>query len=286
MTAEPIARVVVDLRAARVRHAVPDPQLNELALKRATTATVVDATAIYTALVAKDDPIWVYEDHPNIAPPWESAAVCYVNEHGNVIVMQVTATDVPRPQRRKRWEPGSPVDWGDVRWLLETFVWIGGRSPEVGSIPTTGPVHMWRFAVTESGEPADLSWIHLKPQYPIAHWDMAHLVLLGSLNFMACRNVRLVEPERPRPERRRLARTGVKVHTINVTSAGKSYRGVGASDAAGVPLTSVRGHFAEYGINGKGLLFGRFAGRFWIPQHARGSKDLGETEKDYRLTPR
>jgi Ca2+-binding RTX toxin-like protein len=90
VTAEPIARVVADLRAGRVRHVVADPRLNEIALKRATTATVVDATAIYDALVLKDE-VWVYEDHPCIAPPWESAAVCYVNEHGNCIVMQVTA---------------------------------------------------------------------------------------------------------------------------------------------------------------------------------------------------
>lgn len=287
MTAEPVARVIADLRAGRVRHVVEDPRLNEIALAGAKTATVVDATAIYNSLVAKDDPVWVYEDHPCIAPPWESAAVCYVNEHGNVVVMQVTATDVPKSERRKRWEPADPVDWDDVRWLLDTFVWIGGRSPDFGPLPTTGPVHMWRFAVTENGTPADLGWIHLEPRYPLEHWDMAHLVLLGSLNFMACRNVQLVEPERPRPTRRRLARLGVPpIRTVNVYPAGKSSNGNGAGSGEGVPLTSVRGHFSHYGAQyGKGLLFGRLSGRFWVPQFARGSKELGETEKDYRLAP-
>jgi hypothetical protein len=37
---------------------------------------------------------------------------------------------------------------------------------------------------------------------------------------------------------------------------------------------------------GKGLLFGKFEGRFWVPQFARGSKEFGETVKDYRLAPR
>ena len=284
MTAEPIARVVADLRAGRVRHVVADPRLNELALKRATTATVVDATAVYDALVLKDE-VWVYEDHPNIAPPWESAAVCYVNEHGNVIVMQVTADEIPERKRRRLWDTAGPVDWDRVRWVLDTFVWMGGRSEEFGPLSTTGPAHLWRFAVYEDGVPADLSWIQLMPERPLEQWDTAQFVLLGSLNFLGCRNVSLVEPVRPRPSRRRLERLGVKVHTINVKPVGKSYRGSGSGDGAGGPLTSVRGHFAEYGQNGKGLLFGRLAGRYWIPQHARGSKDVGESEKDYRLAP-
>ncbi len=284
MTAEPIARVIADLRAGRVRHVVSDPRLNEIALKRAGTATVVDATAIYDALVLKDE-VWVYEDHPSIAPPWESAAVCYVNEHGNVIVMQVTADEVPESKRRKLWDTDNSVDWDRVRWVLDTFVYMGGRSTEFGPLPTTGPAHMWRFAVYEDGAPANLSWIKLMPERPLEHWDTANLTLLGALNFMSCRNVSLVEPVRPRPSRRRLERLGVKVHTINVTPVGKSYRGSGAGESAGVPLTSVRGHFAEYGVNGKGLLFGKLAGRFWVPAYARGSKEFGESEKDYRLVP-
>jgi hypothetical protein len=53
----------------------------------------------------------------------------------------------------------------------------------------------------------------------------------------------------------------------------------------GVPLTSVVGHFARYGVDGRGLLFGKYAGRFWIPQHARGKKELGVNVNDYDLKP-
>lgn len=285
MTAEPIAAVVADLRAGHVRNPHRDNAgLFTTALTRMADATVVDATPIYQSLVAKDDPVYLYEDHPCIAPPWESAAVCYVNEHGNVIVMETTAVDIPKRDRRERWEPAQPVDWTDVRWVLDTFVWLGGRSPQAGPVPTVGPVHMWRFAVLTSGEPADLRWVQLLPQYPMEHWDMAHLTLLGALNFCACRNVQIVEPLRPRAERRRLARLDVKVHTISVFPVGRSTRSARMDSAgAGTPLTSVRGHFAEYGVNGKGLLFGKLAGRFWIPQHARGSADAGQAKHEYVL---
>lgn len=285
LTAEPIARVIADLRAGRVRHVVPDARLNSMALSRVTTSTVVDSTAIYESLVAKDEPVWIYEDHPCIAPPWDNAAICYVNEHGNVIVMQVTADEIPATKRRQLWEPENPMDWADVRWILDTFVWVGGQGGE-GPVPTVGPLHLWRFAVNEDGSPADMRWVHLYKERPLDSWDMAHLVLLGSLNFLGCRNVQLVEPERPRAQRKRIARLGVPpIRTINVTPVGKSYRADGkSSEGQGTPLTSVRGHFSHYGPQyGKGLLFGKFSGRFWVPQFARGSQKYGETEKDYRL---
>lgn len=284
MTADSIAQVVADLRAGRVRHILDGShKVNSVALGRAKDVTVVDVTTIYTSLVAKDERVWIYEDHTNIAPPWESAAICYVNEHGNVIAMQATAVD---------YHPGAgwnseenEVDWGNVRWIIDTFVWVGGRSAETGSFPTTGPLHLWRFAVYGDGKPADMRWYHLCPDYPMQNWDMAHLVLLGSLNFMACRNIRLVEPSRQRAQRRRLERLGVRVHTINVLPSGTAYSGAGRDGGGGgTPLTSVRGHFANYGPDyGRGLLFGKLAGRFWVPQHARGSADAGRSVADYRL---
>lgn len=282
MTADAIANVISDLRAQRVRHVLDDARINRLATEHATTSTIVDATTIYTSLVAKDSPIWIYEDHPNIAPPWESAAICYVNEHGNVIVMQTRATN---HDGKQLWESENEIRWSGVRWILETFLWIGGRSDSVGAFPTTGPIHMWRFAVYGSGELADMRWIHLCPEYPMENWDMAHLVLLGTLNFMSCRNIVLVDPKRPRAQRRRLAKLGVSVKTINVLPTSETYSGNRTSpDATSMPLTSVRGHFARYGPEyDRGLLFGKLSGRFWIPQHAKGSVEHGTSEHDYRV---
>lgn len=290
MSADAIAAVVADLKAKNVRPVKgADPKLLHMALGLANvTGPVVDATAIYRSLVARDDPVAIYEDHPCVAPPWRDASICYVNEHGNVIVMTVAVDDHLVLEGKvgldkAPWEPGNSVDWDRVRWTLHAFVWIGGRSHGT-SCPTGGPVHMWQFAVYEDGAPADLHWVHIVPDYPMERWDMAHLVLLGALNFCNCRNVELVEPRRPRAEARRIARTGMQVHTINVFPAGRSTRSARDDGSLGTPLTSVRGHFACYGPEyGKGLLFGKYSGRFWIPQHARGDATLGETQADYVL---
>ncbi len=285
MTAEPIARVINDLHHGRIRHLLADQVVNRVAAERAqATTTVVDATPIYSSLVAKDRPVDLYGDHPCIAPPWDHAFICYVNEHGNVVAMQLTAEPWPPGLR---WDTPNTIAWDELRWRLDALVWIGGRS-QGADFPTTGPVHLMQYAVMPDGAPADLHYARLVPQYPLEHWDMAQMTLLASLNFLNCRNVEAVEPQRRRPERRRLARLGVRVHTIVVRPVGRSTRpsgAVGLVDSA-VPLHSVRGHFAEYGpAYGKGKLFGKYEGRYWVPGHARGSGDHGEVRKDYILTP-
>lgn len=277
--AEAIARVVADLQKGRVRH-IGDERMRDMALALIDHPTVVNATAIYHSLVARDEPVYVYEDHPCISPPWEEAAICFRNEHGNVIVMHATTNE------SSEWETENPVDWERVRWRLFIFVWLGGGSDKTGPVMTGGPVHLWQFAIYDNGEPADLRWVQLATSYPLKNWDMAHLVLLGALNFLNCRNVELVTPQRPRPARRRIGRLGVNVHTINVTPFGRSTRNVKGEPVGGTPLTSVRGHFASYGPEfGRGLLFGRLAGRFWIPQHARGDREHGESSASYELQP-
>lgn len=284
MTAEPIARVINDLRQGHVRYTLPDRALNRTATERIQQAqTVVDATPIYRSLLAKDQPIDLYGDHPCIAPPWDDAAICYVNDHGNAIVMQVSARHWPPALR---WDTPNEVAWDELRWLLDAFIWVGGRSDTLGEFPTTGPCHLMRYAVMPDGEPADLHYVHLMPDYPLDMWEMAQCTLLAALNFLACKNVDIAEPRRPRPERRRLARLDVRVHTLVVRPVGRQRTRGGAATADDTaPLHSVRGHFASYGPEyGKGKLFGRLSGRFWVPGHARGSAEHGEVRKDYLLT--
>lgn len=51
-----------------------------------------------------------------------------------------------------------------------------------------------------------------------------------------------------------------------------------------MPRHVCRGHFAEYGPEfSKGLLFGKYAGRFFIPPHLKGDKKNGIVEKDYAI---
>lgn len=63
-----------------------------------------------------------------------------------------------------------------------------------------------------------------------------------------------------------------------------------ASDAQCLTLDSkqtaahkVRGHIGEYGVKGKGLLFGKLSGRFWFGPHIRGHIENGEVIKDYKV---
>lgn len=297
MTADAIAKVVDDIRNQRVRSLVDvDPDLFGSALRASGQGPIVDCSAIYRSLLAKDEPVYLYEDHPSIAPPWDDACYAYVNQHGNAVVMSSRARPFdmskikavpglePTSDAGQPWKPGNEVDWEDVRWIVNNFVWLGGKSSTRGDLPTSGPAHMWQFAIYESGAPADLHWIHLMPGHPLETWDMAQMVLLGALNFLNCRNVTIGEPVRPRAQRRRLERMGIQVHEILITALGRSTRSGRNEEPGATPLTSVRGHFAEYGPRyEKGLLFGKLEGRFWIPQHARGASEFGESEHNYRL---
>jgi len=324
--AEAIARVVADLRKGVVVDALsrskPDSDngkiLHDVALAFAGLGPIIDATPIYKALVDKDEPINMYEDHV-IAPPWDFGAICYRNEHGNVIVMtnhcidwhnartgdDADALGVSKDTWRKvaesmerlvggtsndRWDTDIPIDWDEVRWTIDTFVWIGGRTQVTKPQPTYGPVHLWRSAVYPDGRPADLHWVHLAEKYPMEHWDMAHMVLLGALTFCNTTNCEIAEPVRPRAEQKRIARTGIRVSQIHVRPMGKTTKGERRLEP--LDLTArhgVRGHMAHYGDccpgrhDPKGRLFGKLEGRYWIPPHVRGNPEHGEVVQGYTL---
>lgn len=203
MTAEPIAQIIDDLRKGRPRPALDDPKLLAAAYKRAVrTETVVDATPIYQSLVAKEQPIDLYGDHPCILSPWDDVAICYVNEHGNVVVQQVTARPWPSGVH---WDTPNHINWDELGWLLEVFYWVGGRDGTGAAGPTVGPCHMMQYALTPDGAPEDMRYIHLVPDYPLHMWEMAGYTFLAAMNFLNCRNVEVSEPQRRRPARRRLA---------------------------------------------------------------------------------
>jgi hypothetical protein len=290
VTAEPIAAVVADIRAGRASRLVDSPTANSLATERAQKPQpVVDASALYQELhhkvFGKHEGIYLYDDYPSAAPPWDDALISYVNEHGNVIVLAMHAQPWLHSQR---WKTSNAVDWFRLKWLIETFVWVGGRSLRGGDLPTTGPCHLIQHAVYPNGEPADIHWVKLDQQDDPDAFEVPMMVLCSALNFLACTNVDVAEPTRPRPVRRRLARTGVTVQTIVVRPPGKRRARAGDArqvDALDTPLSSVRGHFARYGeAFGRGKLFGKLEGKFWIPAHARGAGD-GFEQKDYVLKP-
>lgn len=283
---------------------------------------VIDATPIYQSLHDNPHTINLYQDHPCIAPPWEDGTVAYVNEHGNVNAVAFHVIENPRTlgkfemdsgktvdftsfardveSGRDRtqpagWETENPVDWDRVYWIIDAFLWIGGYSNTARkAIPTNGPIFHWKFAVYEDGSPADLHWIQFigQPGDPFDYDGTmnAHLAILGAFNFLNCRNVEIVEPKRPNPLRKRIARTGVQVSELTVMPTGKSTRSAATGPSTGIPLSSVRGHFSHYGAccphhEPKGLLFGKYTGRCWVPQHARGDAAVGEVDQVFNLKP-
>lgn len=313
---EAIAKVVADLRKRRCndRFDVQPPEGMWIAIDN---AVVVDSTAIYHDL-CKRKGVYLYEDH-RVCPVWMNSLIGYHNEHGNAVVMHTIALD-QKEYNNAEWERqaglwadmqsssevGHPwetdqehvIDWERVKWVYNVTVFAGGRSSGSHTdysgpplpVPTTGPCHMFRLAVYPDGEIADIRWIAFDQtdiwqmgDGPSKTWDMAQLVVLGTLNLGNCVNVVLREPDRPRAEQRRIHRLGVEVSEIHVRPISTSYRGKGKESVAfgSVPLHSVRGHFAEYGMNGRGKLFGKYSGRYWIPAHARGSSEHGTIEQNY-----
>ncbi len=239
MTAEPIARVVADLRTGRYTVGPDfDPTLLKLAdmLARRADVPVVDATSIYESLMARNDSIDLYGDH-TIPPAWVGAQVCYVNQHGNVMVMPTIAAERERDgdgwSSIPEWKlTDEPVDWTQCRWIVEAMIFVGGRSDTLGvPMPTRGPVFVLRYAVGPQGEPLDLHWVDLLRRAQSGarmpeEWDMAMLTHLGVLDFLACRNVTLVEVQHPnRAAARRAARVGVTVSTLTVRPMGRTSRG-------------------------------------------------------------
>lgn len=305
MTAEQIAEVIADIRAGRVNHPAAFDEIGVrsslLFLKQAQMLQpVVDCTAVYDAYLKNDKGVALYDDHPSIVPPWENAFLCYTNQFGNVHALQVLRVewDGSTPTR-ENWLTENAVDWARVRWVAETSIWIGGRSGDGRYLPTSGPCHLLRHAIHDDGSLADINWVALMHRRGVlgeAHaigdpnmdvWDTATVMVGATLNFLNASNVDVAEPSRPRPERRRLARTGVQVQTIVVRPPGKhraksaTARPIGVDEAL---LSPVRGHWAHYGEKyNRGRLFGRYEGKFWVSGHVRGA---GEGEpKDYVLKP-
>lgn len=311
MSAEPIAAVVADIRAGRVYHPAATDEPGIIAslkgLQRAQQPQpVIDCTAIF-ADCQRREAIDLYDDHPSITPPWEDALLCYVNTFGNVLVLQVHRDDHDgTAMSQDEWFTENTVDWARVRWIATTTIWVGGRGGTPtelsgGPIPTAGPCHMFRHAIRDDGAPEDINWLALmerRGQHSAsrtahvssteATWEAPMVTVSASLNFLNASNVDTAEPARPRPVRRRLARIGVTVQTIVVRPAGKNRAKSGVArpiDASESVLSPVRGHWARYGVDGRGLLFGKYAGKFWIPAHARGQGDAVE-QRDYVLKPK
>lgn len=297
VTAEAIARVVRDLR--RANFVAPAPANRDIVQQLVETGAneigiIVDATPMFRQL-AEGDEIDLYDDFV-VMPVWDEAIVGYVNSYGNVLV----AVSFWKPvDKVEKWEPtgvehggfparpvDDPIEWDRVARVHFLFVFVGGRVGSGEPVRTVGPVMMFRVAVTDDGELVDVNWMRLANAFQSMS-DNILLVWLQTFTLATCVNVELVEPTRDRPARRRLDRIGVgPVTEIVIRRMSRSTRSDNRRDGDGdVPQSFVRGHYARYGPEfDRKLLFGKYAGKFWIPAHARGTIER-EGGSTYRVEP-
>lgn len=293
-----IAAVAAELRSGRfefvrsVGGADKDRDLAAAALVGCArgASTIVDATPVYEAWCDSKKALYLYEDHPCAASPWEWTLVCYRQRSGAIVALALEASE--HPERTALWEQPDDhaIDWARVRWVHSVMLMLSGPTGDGRKIPTSGPYHAWQVAVYEDGSIADVRWVALLAPEDPEKWLGPITILLSTLNLAACRNVELIEPGRPRAEARRIARHGVVVRTLAVRPIGSRRHDAGGRGDGLVPMTTVRGHFSHYGSccpshEPRGLLFGRSEGKYWIPQHARGEAALGVHLNDYRVEP-
>lgn len=286
-SAESVAAAVAAFSAGRVTVA-GRPAPESMATYFNAPRVAVDATAIYDEWTGKDAPADLCDDHVAL-PPYVFTVV------GMRLPAGVASDGRQVPERAylvdcialtgEDWEGDAggamfpwksehhEIPWDKVKHVMAAFLWV--YSPEHG---VAGPMIEWRIASDENGRILDVWYQQLHNVIPELLWNPL-IVWLRMMTWLACRNVELVTPTRPRPVARRLARTGVDVKELWVRPIGKTYqdedgqmRKVGSE---GAPLSTVRGHLARYGIEGRGKLFGKITGTFWISPHVRGSEEHG-----------
>lgn len=118
--------------------------------------------------------------------------------------------------------------------------------------------------------------------------SLAFLPMAFALSLLHCKNVRTREREDERipSEKARDLRAGIpelKFKTLDIDPMRRVLATEGDVARNGIKkaLHICRGHFSEY--SEERPLFGKYAGRFWIPSHVRGTTESGQVVKDYRI---
>lgn len=265
--------------------AMPDMQ------KVLAAAMPVNCSSIHDDVLASDKAMDLYGDSI-VRPPWMNCLYAYRPHIDRPTVMMIHVVTIDRDDYPEApewdesltWESDSgthTIDWSTVRYV--SLATVHAWRPDLAGV--MGPLHSWRWAATEDGVMQDFYEQYLDDRTEPGTYHNGMLTMLHSLTFLNCRNVTLVEPHRPRAQRRRLERAGVRISEIHVFPSGVTVRGRSMPvGAGGRPLHSVRGHIARYGPKwGRGLLFGKHEGEFWIPQHARGAAERGTVEQSVTI---
>ena len=155
------------------------------------------------------------------------------------------------------------------------------------------PPTIWSMAINDlgildrdldSGKPA----FYYDPIHSHAYLPVTFLQVSGlALTFLHAKNVEIIEPIVPRKNKKPTKRKPFEsyYHRLKVNAIGgkKQYPASEGKSGISQGLHIVRGHFREYGINGKGKLFGKYSGKYWIASHAKGDESIRTIDKDYEV---
>jgi hypothetical protein len=271
---------------------------------------VVDNVAEY--YYHHDKEFWALSDFPDARPPLRYSWVEYrmpKTVRSREMGEKSLATDDPGVRVYfgaccfiADWD--SPGDWHELLHppkKADSFV-LTGKYYYVwrdGSVDKASNSLSVKYKIPDEGEPfrdvkVDLRWRGSKNDDQVATELYVFHPILMAFSFANCKNVEKVTvyppPKLNKARVRRSKQPLVTYSIINilpVSHRAPRNRSVESEDGAGVALHIRRGHFACYGEKyGKGKLFGKLEGRYWIPQTAVGDEALGERKHDYEVRAR
>lgn len=258
---------------------------------------VADNVADYW-FARKEDCHWE-KDFPCIAPPFPRFFVEFKIPNGwtlgntfRSVGFATQAWDMTcEPDKRQflRNALGKlPIRESDVRWVFRSFVIAASK--RLGTVSVFFRQAYFSF-VGESG--AMLSPPHVR----IGDRDLdaleeeitaAFYVLGLTISLMHCKNIVAEKVAPTDEEKERHAKGGNKLplckyRVLHIEPMKEVLRTEGNVEANGIKkaLHICRGHFADYTEKG---LFGKYFGRFWVPQHVRGASSRGVVVKDYAIS--
>lgn len=201
------------------------------------------------------------------------------------------------PNMRDSWSPELERRFDNMvnrsKWVMVMSYWVAlFQPPCLGRPAWTGAFSV--VGVDSQGSP--VHWFQAGPgtfsvrkgviePNPAVLFSPTHIALL-TLSFMHCKNVVVTKGEAVTDHRwlRRKRLPEIQYKVLELKPMRTILRSEGRMDQEGLKkaLHICRGHFRTYGEDSPGL-FGKLHGRFWIPQHARGSENLGKVVKHYKV---
>lgn len=217
------------------------------------------------------------------------------NAGGEILTVFRLVDGLPRyhqhPAGGKEANTADRITLPGAKWYYDIFLFpVKGRQAQLPSYYLLAVDDRGQVAYQPNGIRAFFTARFYK-EFPVQILPVSFLHVSGlALTFLHCKNVEIINP--PPPAKKRLPRKQkfesryhrLKVNAINQ----RREQPIGRHDPTGInqSLHIVRGHFREYGPDyGKGLLFGKYSGRFWMASHFKGSASTGIVAKDYEVNP-